>query len=89
MRGKGLPDIRHTRKVGDQLVQVTIDIPKKISERQKQLLREFDGKTESTRPAAAPAQNKPEPEKETSNKKDSKSNKSFFEKLKDKFSSES
>jgi molecular chaperone DnaJ len=40
LKGRGLPDIRSYRN-GDQVVQILVEIPKKLSERQKQLLREF------------------------------------------------
>ncbi len=40
LKGKGLPDLRSYR-TGDQLVQIVIEVPKKLTERQKQLLREF------------------------------------------------
>jgi len=40
LAGKGLPDVR-TGRVGDQLVQVLVEIPRKLSPRQEQLLREF------------------------------------------------
>lgn len=40
LKGKGLPDIRSYRN-GDQLVQVLVEVPKRLTERQKQLLREF------------------------------------------------
>jgi molecular chaperone DnaJ len=40
LKGRGLPDIRSYRN-GDQIVQILIEIPKKLSEKQKQLLREF------------------------------------------------
>jgi molecular chaperone DnaJ len=40
IRGKGLPDVR-THRVGDELVQVLIEVPKKLTDRQRQLLREF------------------------------------------------
>jgi molecular chaperone DnaJ len=40
LKGKGLPDIRTSRK-GDQIVQILIEIPRKLTERQKELLREF------------------------------------------------
>jgi molecular chaperone DnaJ len=45
IRGQGLPDIR-TRRTGDQLVQVTIETPKKLNAKQEELLREF-AKTEN------------------------------------------
>lgn len=40
LKGHGLPDIRSARK-GDELVQIVIEVPKKLSEKQKQILREF------------------------------------------------
>jgi molecular chaperone DnaJ len=47
LKGKGLPDIRSYRN-GDQVVQIMIEIPRKLSERQKQLLREFASTEDST-----------------------------------------
>jgi molecular chaperone DnaJ len=40
LKGKGLPDIRSHRQ-GDELVQILVEIPRKLTDRQKQLLREF------------------------------------------------
>ena len=40
LRGKGLPDHRSNR-IGDELVQILIEIPRKLNEKQKQLLRDF------------------------------------------------
>jgi len=40
LRGLGLPDLRSGRK-GDELVQVFIEIPKKLNKKQQQLLRDF------------------------------------------------
>jgi molecular chaperone DnaJ len=40
MKGKGLPDVR-TGRHGDELVQVMVEIPKKLNEKQKALLREL------------------------------------------------
>lgn len=40
IKGKGLPDVRSHRS-GDEIVQIVIEIPKKLTERQKILLREF------------------------------------------------
>jgi molecular chaperone DnaJ len=42
LKGRGLPDVR-THRQGDELVQVLIEVPKKLTEKQKQLLREFAG----------------------------------------------
>jgi molecular chaperone DnaJ len=42
LKGRGLPDVR-THRQGDELVQVLIEVPKKLSDRQKQLLRDFAG----------------------------------------------
>ncbi len=40
LTGQGLPDIRTGRR-GDELVQVMVEIPKRLSKRQSELLREF------------------------------------------------
>ncbi|MCY3000690.1 MAG: molecular chaperone DnaJ [Planctomycetota bacterium] len=40
LRGQGLP-VLEGRGRGDQLVRLFVDVPKKLSERQKELLREF------------------------------------------------
>jgi len=40
LRGRGMPSPR-SREVGDLLVQVNIEVPKKLSERQEELLREL------------------------------------------------
>jgi molecular chaperone DnaJ len=40
LKGKGLPDIRSYRN-GDEVVQILIEVPRKLSEKQKTLLREF------------------------------------------------
>jgi molecular chaperone DnaJ len=40
LKGKGLPDVR-SRRVGDELVQIVIEVPKKLNDKQKHLLREF------------------------------------------------
>jgi len=40
LRGRGMPDPRH-RGVGDLLVQVVIDVPKKPSPREEELLRQL------------------------------------------------
>jgi len=42
LRGRGLPDIRNHR-TGDEIVQILIEIPRKLNERQRELLREFAG----------------------------------------------
>jgi molecular chaperone DnaJ len=40
MKGRGLPDIRSYRN-GDEIVQILIEIPKRLTPRQQELLREF------------------------------------------------
>ena len=40
LKGKGLPDLRSTRN-GDELVQILIEVPRKLTDKQKQLLRDF------------------------------------------------
>ena len=41
LRGKGVP-ILHSKGNGDEYVTVTVEVPKNLSARQKELLREFD-----------------------------------------------
>jgi molecular chaperone DnaJ len=41
LRGQGLPEL-DSRRRGDQLVRVFVETPKGMTERQKELLREFD-----------------------------------------------
>jgi molecular chaperone DnaJ len=40
LKGKGLPDIRSYRS-GDELVQILIEVPRKLTEKQRQLLKDF------------------------------------------------
>jgi molecular chaperone DnaJ len=40
IKGQGLPDIR-TRHVGDELVQIIVEIPKRLNSQQEELLRKF------------------------------------------------
>jgi len=47
IKGEGLPDVR-THRTGDQLVQITIETPTRLSAEQQQLLTEF-AKTENKR----------------------------------------
>ena len=49
LEGRGLPDVRSRRR-GDVLVQVVVEVPRKLTRRQEELLREFaeDGKRGAT-----------------------------------------
>jgi molecular chaperone DnaJ len=40
LKARGLPDVR-SHRAGDELVQIVLEVPKKLNDRQKQLLREF------------------------------------------------
>jgi molecular chaperone DnaJ len=40
LAGKGLPDLRHNRR-GDEVVQVLVEIPKRLNKEQEALLRQF------------------------------------------------
>ncbi len=42
IRGEGVPHLRSSGK-GDLYVKAVVEIPKKLTEKQKNLLREFDG----------------------------------------------
>jgi molecular chaperone DnaJ len=43
LKGLGMPDLRTGRR-GDLLVKVNIEVPKKLSRRQKELIMELEGK---------------------------------------------
>jgi molecular chaperone DnaJ len=45
LRGKGVPYIRGKGR-GDQYVNIEVEIPKNLSAKQKNLLREFEADTE-------------------------------------------
>lgn len=47
LKGKGLPDVR-SHRMGDELVQVLVEIPRKLTEKQKHLLREYAATEEGT-----------------------------------------
>lgn len=40
LKGKGLPDLR-SRRAGDELIQVLVEVPRKLTDKQRQILREF------------------------------------------------
>ncbi len=44
LKGKGIQSL-HSRFRGDQYVQVTVEVPKNLSEKQKELLRQLDSDT--------------------------------------------
>ncbi len=46
LRGEGMPRLRKSGK-GDELVRLIIDVPKKLSTRQKELLEEFENENKS------------------------------------------
>jgi molecular chaperone DnaJ len=46
LRGKGMPVLRN-RHFGDLYVQIAVEIPKKISRKQKDLLKKFDSEGKS------------------------------------------
>ncbi|MHC1747523.1 MAG: molecular chaperone DnaJ [Cellulosilyticaceae bacterium] len=50
LQSKGIPNIRNKRSRGDQYVEVYVEVPKNLTEKQKQILREFDGDTADHRP---------------------------------------
>lgn len=41
LRGKGMPDPRSGRRVGDLLVEIQVEVPRKVNTRQEELLREL------------------------------------------------
>jgi molecular chaperone DnaJ len=47
LRGKGAPNVRNPRQVGDMVVTVKVAVPTQLTERQKELLRELENENES------------------------------------------
>ena len=47
LHGKGLPNLR-TGRISDEIVQVTIEIPKKLTREQEDLLRQFAATEDKT-----------------------------------------
>ncbi len=41
IKGKGVPNVKNNRVVGDLVAKLNVTVPKELTERQKQLLREF------------------------------------------------
>lgn len=41
LRGKGIPYLRNSNQRGDQYVTVNVEVPKKLNDKQKELLRQF------------------------------------------------
>lgn len=41
LKGKGMPDV-HSGRPGDQVVEIFVEVPKKLSDKQKKLLEEFE-----------------------------------------------
>jgi molecular chaperone DnaJ len=42
LRGKGMPVVKGGGRAGDMIIQVNIEVPVKLSKKQKELLAEFD-----------------------------------------------
>lgn len=50
LQGKGIPNIRNTKRRGDQYVEVNIEVPKNLTAKQKNILKEFENETEDHQP---------------------------------------
>lgn len=74
LKGKGVPSLRNKQVRGDQYVTLVVQVPERLNERQKELLREFDAATGDTLNQEGEAA---EPKKGKGKKK------SFMDKLKD------
>jgi len=48
LKGQGMPEL-HGRRRGDQLVKVVVEIPRKLSKKQLEILRELEGKKPTTK----------------------------------------
>lgn len=71
LRSKGVPSLRNNNVKGDMIITLKVKVPTDLTSKQKDLLRQFDGKTE------------PEKEKEEASQQEEK--KGFFDKMKDAF----
>ncbi len=74
LKGKGVPSLRNKQVRGDQYVTLVVQVPERLNEKQKELLREFDALTGDTLNQEGEAA---EPKKGKGKKK------SFMDKLKD------
>ena len=45
LKGKGMPNLRNSKVRGNLLITIRVVVPTSLTEQQKQLLREFDGKS--------------------------------------------
>ena len=85
IRGKGIPVLGAKNRRGDHHVRVTVSIPKKLNDKQQELLREFayaGGETWVGEPKSA--EKKADDSAVSNTKKDTKKNKkSVWNKLKD------
>jgi len=41
LKGLGVPSLKHNRRAGDQIIRIKVEIPSKLTARQKELLSEF------------------------------------------------
>lgn len=46
LKGKGIQNLHNPRMRGDQYVQVTVEVPKNLNKRQKEILAELDNNTD-------------------------------------------
>lgn len=58
LKGKGVPSLRNKQQRGNHYVTLVVQVPDKLSEEAKDLLRQFDRATGNTFAAKAPAQEK-------------------------------
>ena len=87
IKNKGIPYISNPDKRGDQMVRVTVETPKNLTQRQRQILEEFaEAIGETKKPEIADSKSEKKPEVKTGSKKEEnsgKKEKSFFKKMKD------
>lgn len=74
LKGKGVPSLRNKQVRGDQYVTLVVQVPERLNEKQKELLREFDAATGDTLNQEGEA---------AESKKGKGKKKSFMDKLKD------
>ena len=80
LKGKGVPTIRNKNIRGDHYVTLVVQVPEKLNNEQKELLRRFDDSLKGIRPQESKSEKAEEPKGKEGKKK-----KSFMDKVKEAF----
>ena len=80
LKGKGVPTIRNKNIRGDHYVTLVVQVPEKLNNEQRELLRKFDDSLKGIRPQEDKSEKSEEPKGKEGKKK-----KSFMDKVKEAF----